>query len=382
VGNHRLDGDGTSFSHCNFVAQRHTVLVAGGSGDTTPSTLLSTAELYDPATGTWRETRAMGAGRLDHTATLLPNGKVLVAGGYGMEGDYANSLSSAELFDPATETWTATGTLNEKRRHHTANLLANGKVLIADGYGDVNDVLSTAELYDPATGAWTPTGALVAEPVVGTATLLTNGMVLVTKGYQPKNPGPGYDPVGQIFDTDTGTWTATLPLSIGSQYHSATLLADGEVLVAGGYSSGGICLSNADLYDPAIGVWASAGAMTTARKNHTATRLANGSVLVTGGYHENCTVLSSTEVYNSSNGVVTPMILTNLSMLPGGSLQFSFSSIPGALIGVLTTTNISLPLNQWKELGGVAEMPPGRFQFTDLNATNFQMRYYRAVASP
>ena len=166
-------------SHTATLLANGKVLVAGGSGD---SGSLSSAELYDPATGLWSTTGSLTNGRFDHTATLLADGKVLVAGGWG--DTLMDRLSSAELYDPATGLWSETGSLATGRAGHTATLLPNGKVLVAGSRNTMGnaDDLSSTELYDPATGLWSTTGSLVTVRAVYSATLLANGQVLVVGG--------------------------------------------------------------------------------------------------------------------------------------------------------------------------------------------------------
>lgn len=131
--------------------------------------------------GIWKATGSMTTARYLHTATLLPNGKVLVAGG---QGNY-QLYSSAELYDPTSGTWTATGSMTTERTNQTATLLTNGLVLVAGGLGYQNIPLASAELYNPRTGAWTATSSMSTARVYHTATLLTNGLVLVSGGEPP-----------------------------------------------------------------------------------------------------------------------------------------------------------------------------------------------------
>jgi WD40 repeat protein len=171
----------------------------------------------------------MGDARWYHTATLLPDGSVLVAGS-------VSSVSSAELFDPATGIWTATGSMVHGRHDFTATLLANGTVLATAYEGS-----ETAELYDPATGSWSETGSM-SDVHLGTyrATLLPDGTVLVTGGV------PNRDEVVEMYDPATGMWVRAADPDDGRRYHTATLLPDGTVLVAGG----GDNAASAELYIP------------------------------------------------------------------------------------------------------------------------------------
>jgi N-acetylneuraminic acid mutarotase len=263
------------------------VLVTGG---------LNSAELYDPATGTWSITGNLNTAGFGGTATLLPDGKVLVAGG----SDNHSFLNRAELYDAAAGTWSITRNLNTARVDHTATLLPNGKVLVAGGF--FNDcssgcsALNSAELYDPATGTWSTTGNLNSAPKSHTATLLPNGKVLVAADTGS----------GELYDPATGTWSDTGNLNTICYWHTATLLPSGKVLVAAGVDSGGdnvLSVDNAELYDPNTGIWSYTGTVDTGRAQHTMTLLANGRVLVAGGRDYDYDALSSAELFGSSTAV-------------------------------------------------------------------------------
>jgi N-acetylneuraminic acid mutarotase len=238
----------------------------------------------------------LGTARCNHTATLLPNGKVLVAGGIGSN---FTVLSSAELYDPATGIWTATGSLATARVYHTATLLASGEVLVAAGFNTFSTHLRSAELYDPASGTWTSTGSLSLRRDKHTATLLQNGQVLVAGGARGGNNLASRT---ELYDPASGTWSLTDPLlnPNNRKSHTATLLPNGQVLVAGGvrgFRGGG--LSTAGLYDPVRGMWAATASLGSARFAHTATLLPSGQVLVAGGVDSGAS-LASAELYESA----------------------------------------------------------------------------------
>lgn len=273
--------------------------------------------------------------RRGHTATLLPNGKVLVAGGYGVTVNFLGfPTNSAELFDPATGVWMPTGRMTTSHGLHTATLLLNGKVLVVDALG--------AELYDPTPGIWTRTGSPIAAHNVHTATLLPSGKVLVAGGI-------GNNP--EIYDPATGQWTLTGPLNTARHQHTATLLRNGQVLVAGGEDNNGNVLASAELYDPVTGQWTFTGAMQTARTVHTATLQLNGQVLTVGGSDQN-DYLASAERYDPIAGTWTPLsgMLTTrrgyhtATLLPSGAIVVA-SGYPV----VPATAEILDPLgDQWR----------------------------------
>jgi Kelch motif/Galactose oxidase, central domain len=275
------------------------VLVAGGADSISETSVnaLATAELYDPATGNWTATGNMIEARARHTATLLANGKVLVAGGSGSAAG-SDSLATAELYDPATGTWTATGTMIEARTYQTATLLPDGKVLVAGGDGRHGPQLASAELYDPGTGSWTATGTMVKDHAEHTATLLQDGRVLVLGGSSaPPTPSP--TATAELYDPRTGSWTAAESMNREHYGGTATLLDDGSVLLAGGGSSGGS--GGEELYDPSTGSWSATASMLEVRTNHSATLLDDGSVLMAGGINPRG-MLATAELYDPGSG--------------------------------------------------------------------------------
>lgn len=282
-------------------------LVAGG--ERSPTVALSSAELYDPPTGTWTLTGSMESARELHTATLLPNGRVLVVGGFGtkrLSGELTStfSLSSAELYDPAKGTWMEGGTMAVARDLHTATFLPNGKVLIAGGHDRSGIRYCSAELYDPVAGTWTTTGPMAVARSEHTATLLPSGMVLVTGGE-----GNGTTASAELYDPARGSWTGTSPMSTDRSRHTANLLPNGMVLVAGGYSDRAIAEPGAELYDPATGTWTDTGSMADGRQSYTATLLPSGKVLVAGGlgflgFDRGFTPLAVAELYAATGDLV------------------------------------------------------------------------------
>ena len=283
------------------------VLVAGGA--TVWNLPVESAELYDPATERWNDTGSLVAARYGHTATLLSNAMVLVAGGASDNEDPPSALGSAELYDPATGTWRSAGNLNRERYHHTATLLPNGKVLVAGGYNSSSLSLNTAELYDPATGSWSGTGSLNKERTNHTATLLPNGKVLVAGGHNVEGNRLNTLNSAELYDPATGTWSVTGSLNMARSDHSATLLSNGEVLVAAGQIFATfplITLNSAELYDPATGSWSVTANLNTSRWGHTATLLPNGKVLVAGG--DNRGAILSAELYDFSSTLIAAVL--------------------------------------------------------------------------
>ena len=277
--------------------------------------------------------------RINHTATLLANGKVLIVGGEHQNNAGANeAIASSELYDPATGMFTATGSLAQARMSHTATLLPDGRVLIAGGtYYTPNGVqsLSSAEVYDPATGAFDPNGGsrMNIDHYSHTATLLNNGKVLIAGGqYIIPNFGGGPSPA-ELYDPSAGTFTPTTgDLTTPRSLHTATLLNDGTVLIAGGANS--YSLAGAEIYDPTTDTFAATGSLGTPSYTHTATLLNNGKVLIAGGLND-CpspctnTYLSRVEVYDPAT---RSFVLTGSLSLARGSHSASLLNNGKALV--------------------------------------------------
>ncbi len=289
------------------------VLIAGGYSATPfscPCAFLSSAELYDPATGTFGPTGTMGTARGSHTATLLTNGKVLIAGGYGESGPGfgIETIPSAELYDPTTETFTSTGSMITARAG-TATLLQDGRVLFVGGAGNESAPNATAELYDPSTGLFTLTGSMTdgRSRWAHTATLLPSGEVLVAGGYEGSSRSTT-TASSELYDSTAGTFSPTGQMGTLRLDHTATLLANGMVLIAGAYFPPG-SPSSAELYDPSIGAFVATGQMSTLStetsfpaglKPTTATLRSDGQVLVTGLPVPSPVFISEPELFDPS----------------------------------------------------------------------------------
>jgi WD40 repeat protein len=245
----------------------------------------------------------MNAERAAHTATLLPDGKVLIAGGFREEGASEIAIASAEIFDPVNHSFTPTDSMNEPRDGHTATLLPNGKVLIVGGWNQ-SGRSSTAELYDSETEAFEYTGGLMAPRQGMTATLLKNGQVLIAGGDSARNSP---QPVAEIYDPGTKTFVPTGSLNHGRMAHTATLLDDGTVLLMGGSAENGKVLASAEIYDPSTERFSFTANARVVRYKHTAVLLQDRNVLILGGSDENDWrgKYDSAEIYNFKTGTFT-----------------------------------------------------------------------------
>jgi N-acetylneuraminic acid mutarotase len=353
-------------AHTATLLPNGKVLVTGGSN----SSVLSSAELYNPTFNRWSLCAPMGMARMSHTATLLPNGKVLVTGGQGLSG----YLPDAELYDPATNTWTPAASMATARTLHTATLLANGTVLVVGGYN--GSILSSAELYDPATGIWSPATSMTTLRRAHTASLLASGKVLITGG---NGTGNVVLASAVLYDPAANSWSPAGSQLNARYAHTATLLLNGRVLVTGGYNTSGY-LVGTELYDPAANAWASVGSMGTARKYPTATLLANGKVLVTGGIGTTGSLyLSSAELYDSDLGFPAtwqPTITTTLTAVTlGKAIKPIGTGFRGygnaeASSGGTNSSATNYPLVQLRSIdsGRVAWLDPSAVTATSYNS--------------
>jgi hypothetical protein len=292
--------------HAATILANGKILAAGGTNN---GVTLRSAELYSPMAGTWASTGSMHVARTLARAVLLSNGSVLVVGGC-VNDCLSATTRSAELYNPTAGTFTATGSMVQARAEFGVTLLANGQVLVAGGCTayDANGCLAVtnkAEIYNPATGTWTATGALRGARHAMTATRLASGKVLVAGGATASmdalNSSEIYDPVAK-------TWTLGLKMVTARSDYASIMLGTGKVLFTGGENINGVSIRNAELYNPSSGTFTATGNMTATREEHTAVLLANGNVLASGGNKITLTAqtpLASAELYNPATGTWT-----------------------------------------------------------------------------
>jgi Kelch motif protein len=345
------------------------------------------------SSGAFTTTGAMNVPRVGHTATLLLDGRVLIAGG----ASHSEPVTSAEIYDPALETFTITGSMTTARRFHSATLLLDGRVLIAGGYAS-NSVVATAELYDPATGTFTPSASLRTGQGAPTSTLLRDGRVLIAGGFTswPQMANAEiYDPIdarfttagdyggtryvcdfcspatlladgnvllarsqpAQLFDPISGAFSQSGGPNVVDRA-TATLLPNGKVLLTGGGSLGRI--SSTEFFDPVIGAFVPGPDMLDRRLWHSATLLPDGTTLLVGGETDLCDgnfcffagSLASAELYNTAETFIPAGRMTTrraahtATLLPDGSVLItggvSYEGI-GAFLGTLATAELYRP---------------------------------------
>jgi WD40 repeat protein len=286
-------------NHSGVLLGNGRVLICGGDVSAHGTIITTrTAEIYNPATRRWRATGSMNQARIYPGCVLLPDGRVLAVG-----GAIEDPLNSAEIYDPATGRWSLTGSTNEPRGG-TPILLPTGKVLLAGGSDDE----VSCELYDPVTGIWTYTGSLQHKREGCGITLLVDGKVLASGGVGGGSLKP--IPQSELYDPATGKWTDTGLQGLPRYNDQQLLLPDGRVLVAGGekgHSADAVVLSSSEVYTPATGTWNFVGSLATAREFFTANLLGNGKVLAAGGLDASYHPLASIEEFDpTTNQWSTP----------------------------------------------------------------------------
>ena len=253
----------------------------------------------------WTPTGSMTVARAQHAAARLADGRVLVTGGVTATA----TTASSETFDPASETWASVGDLITPRSRHTATLLLDNRVLVAGGRFR-NASLASTEICDPASGVWSASAQMQAPRDNHSATLLADGRVLVTGGVSGGDAGGPVEKSAEIFDPATNTWTVADHMSIARYNHQATLLPDGRVLVTGGFNISifHIPIRDAEIYDPAADRWVQVPNMATPRATHLAFPLADGRVLVAGGWTQPpnaITLTATTDIYDPATNRLT-----------------------------------------------------------------------------
>ena len=324
-------------AHTQTLLLDGTVLLVGGIGYEGP---LDDAEIYDPDQGVFVElVPQMRKTRFDHTATLLSDGRVLIVGGF--EEGFLETLRTAEIFDPATQTFAwVEDTMVVGRASHTATLLDDGTVLIVGGSDGING-FSTAEIFDPQDETFTPlANEMLRDRYDQTATLVTIDaapFVLVTGGFDGFNTvayATFFDPDTRTFGNRNGELAAEDPLAKGRLAHTATTLLDGRVLVAGGFvgtlESGDPTVVS-ELFDPLFAdPFTLTGELIDARSGHTAALLPDGSVLIAGGIDGAMDILDSAEMYDADAGLFHQIAPLNFkrtvpvsTVLPDGTVLIS-----------------------------------------------------------
>jgi hypothetical protein len=275
------------YGHASTLLPDGTVLVTGGYTRLSGVEPSASAELYDPDTDRWMRAATMSGIRSGHTATLLEDGTVLVAGGGTYNGGNGSPVDTAEIYDTTAGDWTAVASMHDARADHTATVLGDGTLLVTGGVGTdtqevvpMNTTLATAERYDPKAGKWTAIAKLDEGRAGHTAELLSDGRVLVTGLWEAE--------VVDVYDPATGTWGA-IPIPEGLSIGSIVPLRDGTLLAIGNVMQ---------VLDPRSGAWTAVAGMIRPRSGWTATVLADGVILVAGGVDRDAVRVAPAELFD------------------------------------------------------------------------------------
>jgi len=249
---------------------------------------LSGADIYDPASDTWTPTGALNLPRngvQPGGLINLSNGQILIAGG----GTGSRSIHEAELYDPDSETWSFTGPMALQRCVHTSTLLQDGRVLVTGGIDwTTNEIHASAELYDPETGTWRSTGAMKTARWNHRAVRLDDGRVLIVGGATEESGDEAVLASAEIFDPRTESWKEIAPMHHGRRAPGMALLHDGRAIVIGGKSAVGPRRrdrAEVEVFDPATETWTDVAPLRESRWGPSAIVLRDGQVLVTGGMY-------------------------------------------------------------------------------------------------
>ena len=322
----------------------------------------------DVTTWTWTATSSMAIARFGHTATRLRDGRVLISGGRTPTGP----TRSTEIYDPVTQSWTSAADMNAPRAFHLATLLADGRVFVVSGdakqsSADLLRVAGTSEIVDPATGQWTLTGTLGTPRTGATLTVLDDSSALLVGGVDVDD-----DVISraEIYDRGSGMWHYTAPMVVARFWHTATRLADGRVLITAGWGDDLLdsMTGDTEVYDPANDAWITVTPLSVARGSAAAASLADGSVLVMGGYTaEPTTYATSDRLFPDGRGtrdadLVHSRAAHSASTLPNGSILvtggYGYNPAAGVLSypGVLSSTEIyDATTGRWLEVGMLNE---------------------------
>lgn len=301
------------------------VLVVGGHG-TTNGAALATAEVYDPSAHAWSAAGTMATGRAGTTSNVLPDGRVLVAGG----SYFATMFASTEIWNPATRTFSAGPSMSTPRGGHVGVTLADGRVLVAGGatWTDTPVAAFSAEIYDPASNSWSPTGSMLHRRLNHAAVLLADGRVLVSGGGDGAPSGYKGNTLCEIFDPVTGTFSAAASMATPRGDHRMARLHDGRVLVIGGdQNATGAGIRSAEIYDPVSNSWTSAGTTTCGGTRASLTVLADGRALAAGGLGTSNTPCDLADIFDPASGSFSPLpsmlsvrMGLTATLLPDGSV--------------------------------------------------------------